>query len=146
MPVLINVTHRKQRLSPNRNKTSRVRSELYPLLFICWEQKEIIHLVLLPQECKSATLYYEQLCLLQASITEKQPARRHPAVLQKDNARPHTATMLETVLQELGTDIFPHPAYSSDLAPLDYHVHCQTHCMADAFPTTRVAKLRERWR
>ena len=44
-------------------------------------------------------------------------------LLQQDNARPHTTRTTMTKLQELGEiELLPHPAYSPDLAPTDYHL------------------------
>ena len=43
--------------------------------------------------------------------------------MQQENARPHTARTTLTKIQELGgIEQLPHPAYSPDLAPLDYHL------------------------
>uniref|UniRef100_A0A914ID48 Mos1 transposase HTH domain-containing protein n=1 Tax=Globodera rostochiensis TaxID=31243 RepID=A0A914ID48_GLORO len=39
-----------------------------------------------------------------------------------DNARPHTANLTKMALQELGWEVLPHPAYSPDVAPSDYHL------------------------
>jgi histone-lysine N-methyltransferase SETMAR len=43
-------------------------------------------------------------------------------LLQNDNARPHTARVTAKKITDLCLDCIPHPAYSSDLAPNDYHV------------------------
>jgi hypothetical protein len=34
----------------------------------------------------------------------------------------HTANMMKAAIQELDWEIFPHPPYSPDLAPSDYHL------------------------
>jgi histone-lysine N-methyltransferase SETMAR len=38
------------------------------------------------------------------------------------NARPHTATATVQTVQRLGFELLPHPLYSSDLTPSDYHI------------------------
>ena len=39
-----------------------------------------------------------------------------------DNARPHIAKLTNLKLLELGWTVLPHPPYSPDLAPSDYHL------------------------
>ena len=39
-----------------------------------------------------------------------------------DNARPHVSKVTQAKLEELGWDTVPHPPYSPDLAPSDYHL------------------------
>jgi len=47
--------------------------------------------------------------------------RKEPILLH-DGAKPHAAEMNQKKLHELGYEILPHPAYSPDLAPTDYHL------------------------
>jgi hypothetical protein len=44
------------------------------------------------------------------------------AFLLHDNARLHTAAVTKGTLKELHWEILPHPTYSPDLAPSDFHV------------------------
>ena len=39
-----------------------------------------------------------------------------------DNARPHTVKVTRQKLIELGWELLPHPPYSPDIAPSDYHL------------------------
>ncbi|EZA52093.1 Amyloid beta A4 precursor protein-binding family B member [Ooceraea biroi] len=48
-------------------------------------------------------------------------ANRKGVVFHHDNARPHTSLVTRQLLQ-LGWDVLPHPPYSPDLAPSDYHL------------------------
>ena len=38
------------------------------------------------------------------------------------NARPHTASMTKEAIQTHGWEVLPHPPYSPDLAPTDFHL------------------------
>jgi len=42
--------------------------------------------------------------------------------LLHDKARPHPATATVSTIEELGFECIPHPPYSPDLAPSDFHV------------------------
>jgi histone-lysine N-methyltransferase SETMAR len=43
-------------------------------------------------------------------------------LLQRDNARPHSARSTAKKITDLRLECIPHPAYSLDLALSDYHV------------------------
>jgi histone-lysine N-methyltransferase SETMAR len=43
-------------------------------------------------------------------------------LLHHDNARPHAATATIENIQKLNFEFLPHPPYSPDLAPSDYHL------------------------
>jgi [histone H3]-lysine36 N-dimethyltransferase SETMAR len=42
--------------------------------------------------------------------------------LLHDKTRPHVAKTVRGRIENLGREVLPHPAYSSDLAPFDYHL------------------------
>ena len=52
-----------------------------------------------------------------------QPAlvNRVGPILLQDNAQLHTAQPTPQKLNELGYEVLPHPPYSSDLSPPNYH-------------------------
>jgi len=43
-------------------------------------------------------------------------------ILLHDNTRPHTARLTLETVEQLGFEALPHPPYSPDLAPSDYHL------------------------
>ena len=62
-------------------------------------------------------------------------ARKAPALVNRknvallhDNAIPHTARVTQETFLELGWSALPHPPFSPDPAPSDYHFldHCKT--------------------
>ena len=53
-------------------------------------------------------------------------------ILLHDNARPHAASAVKKYLKTLKWDVLPHPPYSPDIAPSDYHLfRSMTHGLAD---------------
>ena len=96
------------------------------LLCIWWDQKGVLYYELLkPGQTITAEQYREQLIALNRSIKNKRPewATRHGKVIfLHDNARPHIAKPVKDTLEVLGWDVLPHPPYSPDVAPSDYHL------------------------
>jgi len=60
---------------------------------------------------------------LRPAIKSKRRGRLSTGVLlQHDNARPHTARSAVATIQDLSFECLPHPSYSPDLVPSDFHV------------------------
>ena len=62
---------------------------------------------------------------MKRAIAEKRPeyATRHEAIIfHHDNTRPHVAIPVKNYLGNSGWEVLPHPLYSPDLAPSDYHL------------------------
>jgi histone-lysine N-methyltransferase SETMAR len=66
-------------------------------------------------------VYAAQLQRLRQAIVEKRPFTS-TVLFQHDNARPHTAAIVKDKIAEYGWELVPHPPYSPDLAPSDYHL------------------------
>jgi len=49
----------------------------------------------------------------------KRPRRN---IILHDNARPHAACLTSEAIAKMGWEVLPHPSYSPDLAPSDYHL------------------------
>ena len=90
------------------------------MLNVRWGVRGIIHWKLLPNGYNiTANLYCQQLDRVAAKIQGKQDK----VYFLHDNARPHVAKSTREKLLELGWLMIPHPPYSSDLAPTDYHLY-----------------------
>ncbi|KAG5317644.1 MOS1T transposase, partial [Pseudoatta argentina] len=79
--------------------------------------------------------YRLQLMRLSRALKEKRPlyAQRHDkGILLHDNARPHVAKPVKTYLETLKWEVLPHPPYSPDIAPSDFHLfRSMAHGLAD---------------
>ncbi|EYC11313.1 hypothetical protein Y032_0051g2135 [Ancylostoma ceylanicum] len=69
----------------------------------------------------TGTVYADQLKKLADAVRERRP-RRASVHLLHDDARPHVAKETRDKLDELGWDTVPHPHFSPDIAPSDYHL------------------------
>ena len=96
------------------------------MLCIWWDQKGIVYYELLkPGETITAIRYQQQLINLNQVLKEKRAeyGKRHDKVIfQHDNARPHVAKCVKETLKDLRWHVLPHPPYSPDIAPTDYHL------------------------
>jgi transposase len=76
---------------------------------------------LVKAETISASRYVQTLNKLCRALREKRPKKK-TVILQHDNAKPHTARLTLQTIQKNGWELLPHPAYSPDLIPSDYHL------------------------
>lgn len=128
-----------QRPSPTAKRDLHSRKIM---LSVWWDSKGILYFELLPQNTTvTAELYCQQLDRLQAAIQEKRNVPTHVLLLH-DNARPHTARMTQEKIAELGWEILPHPPYSPDMAPSDYHLFLslQNHLQGRNFEDRRAVE------
>ena len=58
---------------------------------------------------------------LKNALRRKRPSLDQPLILH-DNARCHTAQQVVETLDSLNWEVLPHPAYSPDLSPPDFHL------------------------
>ena len=114
-------------------------------LSVWWDSKGIVYFQLLSRnQTINANFYRRQLMKLDKEIKEKWPelATRKGVIFHQDNARPHTSLVTRKKLLELGWKVIPHPPYSLDLAPSDYHLFrsLQNHLNGKTFDSNKVLR------
>ena len=76
-----------------------------------------------PHITVNANRYKETLDKLQKAIKNKRPGMlSRGVILLHDNARPHVANTVKDALAQKGWEVLPHPSYSPDLSPCDFHL------------------------
>ena len=104
------------------------KADLHPkkiMLCLWWDWKGILYYeLLLNNEAINSEKYYSQLDELKTAIEQKRPeiANRKGVVFHQDNAWSHVSLMNSTKVVRARWDVLPHPPYSSDLAPSDFHL------------------------
>lgn len=123
-----NVAQKKCWVERGRQPETIAKPEIHQkkvMLCCWWDRKGLVHYELLREGCTvSADVYCEQLENLRDAVKLKRPEliNRKGVVFQHDNARPHTSVKSRKKLAEFSWDVLPHPPYSPDLAPSDYHL------------------------
>ena len=81
---------------------------------------------------------------LDKEIKEKRPelTTRKGVIFHHDNAKPYTSLVTRKKLLELSWEVMPHPSYSADLAPSDYHLSrsLQNHLNGKTFDSNEAVK------
>ena len=120
--LYVNYHHGRQWLKPGDSGDPTPKSDLHPkkvLLCVWWCATGVIHWELLPSNTTvTADLYCRQLDTVAAKLTGKMDR----VFFLHDNARPHVAKLTRQKIQDLGWTTLPHPPYSPDMAPTDYHL------------------------
>lgn len=124
-----NPKRKKSRCRLGEPSTSTAKPNIHGskvMLCIWWDQKGVVYYELLKSgQTINGEQYRQQLMDLSRALKEKRPkyAKRHDKVIfQHDNARPHVAKPVKETLEALNWDVLPHPLYSPDIAPSDYHL------------------------
>ena len=93
------------------------------MLCIWWDQKGVLHYVLLkPGETLTCDHYRQQLIKLNQALKRKRPEwgdKTHNVILLHDNARSFVAKPVETYLENMNWDVLTHALYLSDLTHYD---------------------------
>ena len=103
---------------------------------VWWDQKGVIYYELLkPRETVNTNRYQQQVVDLNRALQEKRPdyrRRQHKVIFLHDNASSHTAKRVKETIETFRWEILTHAAYSSDLAPSNYHLFASLgHALAE---------------
>ena len=126
--VYFNIKNKRQWLDPGQTPIPTPKNKTHAkkiLLCVWWDIKGIIHFELLEEnQTINSGLYIEQLTRLEEALNQKRPAlvNRKGLILHHDNARPHVAKNVIQKINSFNWEILPHPPYSPDIAPSDYHL------------------------
>lgn len=95
------------------------------MLSVWWDWQGVIFFELMPKnQTINSKIYCDQLDKLNENLKLRRPVltRRKGPVFHHDNATPHTSLTTRQKLMDFCWDILPHPPYSPDLAPSDFHL------------------------
>lgn len=126
--LYINTSRKKSWGLPGTTPLATPKAGLHPrkvMLSVWWDWKGLIHFELLPRNQTINTDFYcAQLDRLKAAIEEKRPelANRKGVLFHQDNARPHVSLKTRQKLLSFRWEVLPHPPYSPDIAPSDFHL------------------------
>ncbi|CAO4367508.1 unnamed protein product [Caenorhabditis nigoni] len=112
------------------------------LLSVWWSTRGMEYWELLDDGVTiTADVYSRQLRKLRLHV-DLHWGKNSKVYFQHDNARPHTARKTNAELAGYGWTILPHPPYSPDLAPSDYHLfsHLQRHLSGKKFTSRQDIK------
>jgi [histone H3]-lysine36 N-dimethyltransferase SETMAR len=125
------VRHWRLKGSREETKIKKAKRSLHckkTMLLVFWDKYGIVHHEFLPKNRTiNKEFYCQVLDRVDASIKLNRTFLKRVVFLQ-DNARPHTAKLTKSKLQELGWQVLPHPPYSPDLSPSDFYLFL---CMAN---------------
>ena len=124
-----NPKRRKHWVDPGQSTSSTQQRNVFGkkiLIYIWWDEWDVLYYELL-QLGETVTGKYCDLQLnhLAEKIQEKRPytGRGHrPFILQHNNAKLHRSSVVYQTINELRWEVVPHPAYSPNIAPCDYHL------------------------
>lgn len=94
------------------------------MITVFWDSEGVLLVDVMPRgETINSLAYILTLKKLNRRFRRIRP-NKDPAhlLLLHDNARPHTSLETREAITKLGWTVLPHPPYSPDLAPSDFHL------------------------
>ena len=112
------------------------------MLCVWWNSKGLVYLEVLDSgQTVTADIYKDQLNRVDQAL-RRQDVETTSTKFLHDNARPHVAKITLEKIEELGWEVLPHPPYSPDLAPSDYHLfRSMQHSLAERKFANREVQL-----
>lgn len=104
------------------------KPDLHPkkvMITVWWNATGIIHYSFLETgKTITSTSYSQEIvkCHKKLAIMCPYVVNRKGPILLHDNAKPHVGKVTQKKLNSLGIEVLPHPPYSPDLSPTDYHM------------------------
>ena len=110
--------------SPPPRKFRRARSAKKIMAVIFWDSEGILLIDCVPRgQTVTGTYYSSMLPKLRQNIKDKRRGMlRAGVILHHDNAAVHTCKLTTAEIRQCGFETLPHPPYSPDLAPTDFHL------------------------
>jgi len=103
---------------PKNFRTQKSAGKVLASIFL--DQEGFLFINYLPKDQTINSEYYSSLLVQLKDILKEK--RRGKVLFLHDNAPAHRALAIQKKLTYLGLHCLDHPAYSLDLAPLDYHL------------------------
>ena len=124
------------------------KPDLHPkkvMVTVWWTAMGVIHYSFLESgESITAESYSRELAICHKKLQEKCPSlvNRKGVILLHDNARPHIGKVTQKKLSDLDIEVLPHPPYSPDLSPTDYHIfkHLNNYLRDEKFADQRAVE------
>jgi len=120
-----NTTKKRQWLSPRQPPKTTPKPDFHGkknLLCVWWNTKGLVYFEVLESgQTVNSDLYSQQLSRVNQALMRQNIDTRMIKFLH-DNARPHVSKITLERIEELDWEVLPHPPYSPDIAPSDYHL------------------------
>lgn len=120
-----NATRKRQWLNVGEHPKPTPKSDNYGkkvMLCVWWNTRGLVYFEVLDAgQTVNSELYSEQLKHVNQALHLK-GANTSKTKFLHDNARPHIAKITQQKIKEFGWTVLPHPPYSPDLAPSDFHL------------------------
>ena len=110
--------------SPKPKKVKTTFSAWEVMATIFWDSKGVLYMDFLTERCTIRADYYSAVLEgpVRTAIRNKRKRAQTSVSFLQDNAHPYVAACTMDTIQKLKWNILPHPPYSLDLAPSDYHL------------------------